>query len=284
MDPVSIATIAGAAGGVAGKLIGKAWESGEKWLSTYFKDHQPKAQESAQKNALDFLNELSNRVHSIEEGVKNILDAKKQIENALEDPDFSALLKDAIIGSSRTPSNEKHQLLARIVSERLLAKQESLVALAGNLACDAIPHLSSKHLRCLGIMTLVYSTRPDPYPPDIQSEKFNDWWVNWLERMLSPMMSIETMTPIDYTHLVSVSCITYDYIINRDLKKILSPHLNSALKWDADKFLAEFTIGKKLLELWRDSMEHAVPTSVGRLIGIYVRDLLEGTKTKINWD
>ncbi|MBA7653519.1 hypothetical protein ES703_61369 [subsurface metagenome] len=287
MEPFTIAAIAGAAGGVTGKLIEKSWDVGVKWLDTYFKDHHPKAREAAQHNTLDFLSELASRVRGIEETVKNIPDAKKQIEDALSDPDFSALLHDAMIASARTESPEKHKLLARIVSERLLARQESLVALAGNLACDAVPHLSPKHLYCLGIMNLVYHIRPYPFPPKIPPKIFNDWWTNWLSNMLSPMMTIGKMTPIDYAHLVSVSCITYDYLGSRNLKGVLSPPESSEgseFEWDADKFFADTKIGKELSELWKAGMEHAVPTSAGQLIGIYVRDLLTGTTTNIRWD
>lgn len=289
MEPLTIATIAGAAGGVAGKLIEKSWDVGIKWLDTYFKDHHPKAQKSAQQNALDFLSELASRVRSIEQTVKNIPDAKEQIEDALSDPDFSALLHDAMISSARTESTEKHKLLARVVSERLLAGHESLIALAGNLACDAIPHLSPKHLRCLGIMALVYGTRPHPFPPppDIPPETFHDRWTKWLSDMLPPVMPIGTMTETDYAHLVSVSCITYDYLGSRNLRKVLSPPESvegSGFNWNVDKFLTDTGIGKELSELWKGGMEHAVPTTAGRLIGIYVHDLLTGTKTNIEWD
>jgi len=284
MDPLIASAIAGAAGGATGKLIEKAWNSGQRWLATYFKDHQPKAQESAEKNALDFLSELANRVHVIEETAKNIPDAKKQIEDALADPDFSALLKDTIIASGRTGSSEKHKLLARVVSEKLLAGQESLVALTGNLACDAIPHLSSKHLRCLGVVALVHGIRPYSFPPNISPEKFHDWWTTWLSDSLFPLMPVGKMANIDYAHLMSVSCIIYESIVFTDLKEALSPPKSSALKWDADKFLTEIPIGKELSELWKAGMEHALPTSVGRLIGIYVNDLLTETKTKIKWE
>lgn len=286
MEPVTVALIAGAVGGAAGKLIERTWDSGQKWLASYFKDHQPKARESAEHNAVDFLNELANRVHTLEQSVRDTPTAKKQIEDALSDPDFSALLHDAMISSARTESTEKHKLLARVVSERLLAAQESLVALAGNLACDAIPHLSSKHLRCLGIMTLVYGTRPASLPPNIPPEILHDWWTKWLSARLSRMMPVGTMTNVDYAHLVSVSCITYDYLGSRDLEKVLSPVIgaeSSEFKWDADKFFTDTRIGKELLELWKAGMERAVPTSVGRLIGIYVQDLLVGTKTDIKW-
>lgn len=283
MDPFIGSAIAGAVGGAAGKLIEKTWNSGQRWLATYFRDHQPKAQEAAEKNALDFLSELANRVHAIEETIKNVPDAKKQIEDALADPDFSALLKDAMIASGRTASSEKHKLLARVVSEKLLAGQESLVALAGNLACDAIPHLSSKHLRYLGILSLVYGIRPDPFPPNILPETFHDWWTIWLSDMLSTLMPIEKMTEIDYAHLVSVSCITYEFLSIVDLKEILSPK-SLTFKWDANKFLTDTPSGKELSELWKAGMGHAVPTSVGKLIGVYVLDLLAGSKTGIKWE
>lgn len=287
MDPLTIATIAGAAGGVAGKLIEKSWDVGVKWLDAYFKDYHPKAQESAQQNTLDFLSELASRVRGIEETVKNIPDAKNRIEDALSDPDFSALLHEAMISSARTESTEKHKLLARVVSERLLAGQESLIALAGNLACDAIPHLSPKHLRCLGIMALVYFTRPDPFPLNIPPETFHDWWTKWLSDMLSPVMPIGTMTSIDYAHLVSVSCITYEYIGSRSLEEVLSSPVSlegPEFKWNADKFFTDTGIGKELSELWKGGMEHAVPTSAGTLIGVYVHNLLTGTTTNIKWD
>jgi len=284
MEPVT-SVVVGAAAGVATKeLITKAWHSGERWLKSFFKDHEPKAQEAARVNALDFLAELAGRVQAIEESVASIPDAREQIQNALSDPDFSALLQAAMIASGRTDSPEKHKLLARAVSERLLAGPESLIALATNLACDAIPHLSPKHLRCLGIMTLVYGTRPDPFPPQIPPETFGQWWSGWLVKILSPLMPVATMTEVDYGHLVAVSCITYDYVGSRDLKRLLSPPEDSGMAWDAENFLKETDVGQELSRHWKDGMQHAVPTSAGRLLGIYVDDHLTGMKTKITWD
>ena len=45
MEPLSIVAISAAVGGAAGKLVEKAWNSGERWLASYFKDHHPEAQE-----------------------------------------------------------------------------------------------------------------------------------------------------------------------------------------------------------------------------------------------
>ena len=47
MDPLSIIAIGAAVGGGAGKFVEKAWDSGEKWILTFFKDHGEVAQQKA---------------------------------------------------------------------------------------------------------------------------------------------------------------------------------------------------------------------------------------------
>ena len=285
MDPTTALIIAGAVGGAAGKLIEQAWGTGKKWLETYFRDHHPTAQKSAQQNALDFLASLANRVHDLEEALADTPDAKRQIECALSDPDFAAMLKDALIASARTESSEKHKLLARVVSERLTAQPESMVSLAGNLACSAIPHLSSKHLRCLGVMAVVFHIRPTPFPPPtIPIELLPSWWTEWLSTVLSPVVPTANPSKIDYEHLVSVSCASLIYLGTRDLKKVLFPPELASFKWDANQFLTETEVGKRLSELWKGGMNRTYPTSAGQLIGTYVVDLLVGMNTTIDWD
>jgi hypothetical protein len=134
------------------------------------------------------------------------------------------------------------------------------------------------------VISSIYEIRPKTFPPNIPPETFHEWWVNWLQRRLSPVMPNDIMTQLDYAHLVSVSCITYDYVGTRDLKKILSPPENSGFQWDYNRFIQDTEVGRKLKELWDSGMTRAVSTSVGRLIGIYVNDLLVGTKTTIEWD
>jgi hypothetical protein len=62
MDPLSIIAIGAAVGGAAGKFVEKAWDSGEKWIQTFFKDHKEVAQQKATENTMDFLNELALKV------------------------------------------------------------------------------------------------------------------------------------------------------------------------------------------------------------------------------
>jgi hypothetical protein len=44
MEPLSIIAIGAAIGGAAGKFVEKAWDSGEKWIQTYFKNHNKASQ------------------------------------------------------------------------------------------------------------------------------------------------------------------------------------------------------------------------------------------------
>jgi hypothetical protein len=131
-DPISTIIIAGAAGGGASKLVEKAWESGEKWLATFFKDHHARAVEKAKDNSKDFLNKLTEKVAQLEE--RQQVD-RAMIDRALEEPSFGVILQKALIGSSQTESEEKHELLAKLVTMKLVAPQESWVG--GQLLASA---------------------------------------------------------------------------------------------------------------------------------------------------
>ena len=72
MEPLSIIAIGAAVGGAAGKFVEKAWDSGEKWIQSYFKDHKEVVQQKATDNTMDFLNEefpnpkaMINEIHSM---------------------------------------------------------------------------------------------------------------------------------------------------------------------------------------------------------------------------
>jgi len=70
MEPLSIIAIGAAVGGAAGKFVEKAWDSGEKWIQSYFKDHKEVAQKKATENTMEFLNELAQRVKQLEDSGK----------------------------------------------------------------------------------------------------------------------------------------------------------------------------------------------------------------------
>lgn len=283
MEPLSIVAISAAVGGIAGKFVEKAWTAGEKWLSSYLKDHYPETQEVGRQNSLEFLADLAQRVHQLEENTKDSYKIRQQIESSLGDPDFSVLLQEALIASSRTGNEDKHKILARIVAERLRCQSEGLVALTSTLACNAVKHLTPKQMRFLGITTFVQSIRPSPFPPTIPPQQFGQWYVNWLTRTLSLLLPAEPMTDLDFTHLESVSCIKYESFIGRNLKETLSPPSEAGYDWPFDDFVQNNPIGKKLHELWENGMQQTTLTTAGQLIGIYVHDEQTKTTTMIGW-
>lgn len=284
-DPLSIIVISATAGGVAGKLVEKAWEVGEKWLSNYYRDHYPQAQQKAQQNALDFLADLAGRVRKLEGQAAEGKQLQEAIANSLNDPDFSATLKDAILTSSRTDNKEKHRLLGRLVSERLMAKQDSAVALAATLACDAIAHLGSRHLHTLGLAAVVYEIRPvlaDQLPElgDQLDSGMRQWW----EARCGPLVKDVGLSRLDIYHLMAVSCVEYSDIVTRgNLVNLMSARRGGSTLWSAKDFVDNHPVGQKLTELWKQGMQSIFLTSVGQLIGIYVADEVAGSTTKIDW-
>jgi hypothetical protein len=276
MEPLSIIAISAAVGGVAGKFADKAWDLGEKWLSSYFKDHAPKAREEAEQNSLDFLSELAQRVKMLEQqGEQN----KKLIEDSLNHPDFSVLLQKAIISSAQTDDKQKHELLARLVSDRLTKGSESLFALSSKLACDAVPMLNVRQVKILGLLTTLFFVRPRPFPPQIPKEEFSIWFTQWLTQRLHVYQDL-TLNNMDLLHLESLSCIRVS-IGSRDLQKILAPSQESGVVFDYKAF-SETEAGKKVNELWESELKHSLPTTIGQVIGTYTLDMLTNTTTSFD--
>ncbi len=277
MEPLSVVVISAAVGGVAGKFVGRAWDLGEKWLSTYFKDHAPKASEEAQQNSLDFLDQLAKRVKALEQQGEQY---KKIIGDSLNHPDFSVLLQKALISSAQTGDRQKHELLARLVSDRLTQSPESLFALCSKLACDAVPMLNLRQLKALGLLANLWFLRPVGCPPNMPKEISNVWASEWLERRLYFYQDL-TLTTLDFLHLASVSCVTYDPLISRDLKKVLSTTAQNGFAFDYEA-LCNSEVGKKIIELWKLGLNHATPTTVGQLIGVFVSDMLTNTSSSLD--
>lgn len=60
-EPLSLIALGAAIGVGAGKFVEKAWDSGEKWIVSYFANHQEKAREKAEENSAEFLKMLGQR-------------------------------------------------------------------------------------------------------------------------------------------------------------------------------------------------------------------------------
>src|SRR5688572_2093176 len=126
-DPLSVVLIAGAAGGAAGKFIEKTYDAGERWLTSYYKDHQESLQRQAKENSNAFLEKLARKVQQLENECST---NSEVINGALGDPHFGALIQKALISSAQTKSDEKHSVLAQLVSNRMKSESDSAYAMA----------------------------------------------------------------------------------------------------------------------------------------------------------
>lgn len=278
MDPLSIIAIGAAVGGAAGKFVEKAWDSGEKWIQTFFKDHKEVAQLKATENTMDFLNELAKKVKQLEES-RQI--SNEKIESAQDHPDFSALLQKALLTSAQTDNKDKHIILARLVSERLKSEPESILALGSKMACDAISYATINQLMILGLAVNFYGIRPNPYPPfGINETNFQNWLDMWLMARLKPYQNI-TFRPLDITHLESISCLKVNSFIGRGLNDMFK---KDNFTYDFE-MMRDIQLRDTMKRMWNDGLQAVDLTTVGQIIGVSVSDLLTNTNTTFDgWE
>jgi hypothetical protein len=278
MEPLSIIAIGAAVGGAAGKFVEKAWDSGEKWIQTFFKDHKEVAQIKATENTMDFLNELAQKVKQLEES-KQI--SQEKINSAQDHPDFSALLQKALLTSAQTDNKDKHVILARLVSERLKTEPESILALGSKMACDAISYATVNQLMILGLAVNFYGIRPNQYPPLVVNEtNFQAWLDNWLITRLKPYQNI-TFREIDITHLESLSCLKVNTFIGRGLNEMFQ---KDNLIYDFEK-MRDVPLKDSMKKIWEQGIQKIDLTTVGQIIGVSVSDLLTNTTTTFDgWE
>ncbi|SEA79057.1 LPO_1073/Vpar_1526 family protein [Psychroflexus halocasei] len=208
MDELTIVAISSAVGGLTGKFVEKAWDSGEKWIQNFYNNHNENVNKKAKENSLKFLNELALRIDKLEQNEKL---TKEKINDSQNHPEFSALLEKAIMSSAQTDSKEKHTILARIVSERLKANPESVLALNSKMAVDIIPFLTVNQMKILGLLVNLYKIRPSKYPLNqVYNKSSYQLWVDgYLTHQLKPFQNLN-ISLINITHLESLSCIRFN--------------------------------------------------------------------------
>lgn len=248
MDPLLV----GALGGAGGKAVQLIWDSGQRWLVTYFQDHGERVVQRAQTNVLAFLSLLAARMEQLEHD--NTDDAfAARVAAALDDPDFSAVLRDAILGAARTDDHQKHVVLARLVAERLVADDDSTIAASVGVAVPVVPHLTSKQLRLLA--ACFGALHASGNIPEVYAK-------------LSP---IDIPSTLDTAHLEGLSCIRYHP------EKQLSGSANMVIVM---KLAKEAT--PDVVNLWNFWMQSVDLTSVGMVIGAATWDDLTGSQIRFD--
>lgn len=271
-DPLSLIALGAAVGGAAGKFAEKAWDSGERWLRERFGSHAAEAQEQARENAARFVQQLAIRVKSLEDQKKL---NRERIAATEKHPQFSALLQGSILNAAQTDDDMKHDLLARLVATRLASVSESTVALASQLASDAISRSTRRQLMLMALSSfLEKDVRPrDPLSvPDYR---------RWLEVFLQPFIDFE-FKDIDARHLVAIACASYDPTSNRDLEVLLQmkggEHCIGATLHDLD-------VVKILQMQWYEGLAGLILTSVGSIVGSLAFNQIKGRDYGLpQWD
>lgn len=279
MEPLSVIAIGAAVGGAAGKFVEKAWDSGEKWITTYFKYHKEVAQIQATENSMDFLNELAKKIKNLEDSHQI---TKEKIDSAQDHPDFSILLQKALITSSQTEDKDKHKILAKIVSERMKSNPETILSLSSKMACDAISFATNNQLMILGLAVNFFGIRPNFYNQAniFTQEQFQENVDNYLIIRLKPYQNI-FIREIDIAHLESLSCLKNTSFFSRGYEGIFD-HNN--LKYDLEK-MKNIQLKEFIKNIWSQGFANIELTTVGQIIGVSVSDLVSNTNTSMmGWE
>ena len=198
-------------GGLAGKVVEKAWDSGERWLRERFGSHAVEAREQAEKNAAKFIQQLAVHIATLE---KQHMLKQENVSDTQRHPQFSSLLQQTILNAAKTSDDNKHDLLARLVAARLASNSESTFALASDLASDAIARSTRRQLELMALCCFLEDIRPrDPISTAAGYHK-------WLSVHLHSFENFE-FVEVDARHLVAIACASYDPASSRSLSAIL---------------------------------------------------------------
>lgn len=189
---------------------------------------------------------------------------RQQLDDVSSHPQFSALLQRSVLNAAETNEKTKHELLARLVADRMQSPSETTLALASQLASDAITRSTQRQLTLMALQACIEGVRPK-YQMNFSMVKV------WLNVMLEPFEEFE-FHEIDARHLVAISCATFDPTSQRMLSVML------AMKNDG-KFLRkinEIIAGTNLQTQWDHGLAGVELTSVGLIVGALAYDQLTG--------
>jgi len=273
-------------GGIVGGCVEPFVSHSIGWVSDRYKGHPKAAIINAQNNAINFLGQ----VNICLQGQQQIEGIESKTKDALSDPDYTILFQEAVLGAARTDSEQKHKILARLVTDRLSAEPDSLRNLAAHMACNAIPQLSNTHLKLLG---LLYIIRNYPAPSYIMSLPYDNRiaiGTKWFLSEIASLIPSGEVTNFDFAQLAAVSCITYVPEVPLSLLSNIGEEPDcwklpcvvfdklityeeqvhhGRIRWILE--IGEDQIGESLLSIWTNSdMRKASLTPAGSLIGMHV--------------
>lgn len=263
-DPLSLIALGAAVGGAAGKFVEKAWDSGEKWISNYFKNHRDRARSAAEENSAQFLQKLGIRLERLE---KTGQVSSVEIEVSLDHPEFSVVLQKALLSAAQTENVQKHELLSTLVASHLQAKPESLLALVTKIACDVVGDITPNQLKLLGLIITIRHMNPGSALTPIAASA-------WMEMTLRPyqLCSISTL---DVIHLQALACVQQSPFAT-DLWSIFLQKNPQGV----DPSFRETAVFAHLASLW-PKLQTMQLSSVGQILGVQVVGIETGIEVPL---
>lgn len=282
MDPLSMLIVSSAIGGAAGGFVKELSGNGIKWLVELVTAQSPEMQAIAKQNMENFVTRLAARVERLEKEIP--AEQAAIFQDALKHPASALLIKSAMVDAAITDNEDKHEMLTELIAQRLTAKADDMIALAGAAACQIVNSLSSRQIKILAVLATVKSIRPvtkiNVENREAAKQILDDWWKKNTDTFLNDK-SFQEATNLDYEHLAALGCIRIS---------IGSTDLNKSVQQGIYTQSHDFTGDELKTANWYSSFErqwsnlgHATPTSIGQLIGILHRDAKLKTKTLLNW-
>lgn len=276
MDPMQQLIAGNVVAGAAGALVQQTLSAGGGWIKDRYAHHRKAALQQATTNAVEFVNELGERVQRLAESNEAL---QEQITTAMEHPDFALLMERAYLSASQTDSHAKHVLLAQLISERLRVDEDTTAARASHRACLAIADLTNAQLKMLGFL---YTLGHMPMPPlsdTTTPELLRVLELEWVHLTLKPYADM-TCTDLDRMNLQAVGCLSG---LTGFLAGMLSADLNRATSTDfAYTDFISTELGARIKEVYdRGLFAGMILTSVGSLIGMFVADQLANRPTDL---
>lgn len=282
MDPITTLIVSSATGGAAGGFIKEISSKGVQWLIELVTAQSPEMQIAAKKNMENFVTRLAQRVENLEKELP--ANKSKIFKDALNHPSSALLIKTAIVDSATTDVDEKHELLAELIAQRLTANADDIIALAGAAACSVVNCLTSRQIKILAVLATIRSIRPlqKAQITDLINAKnyTSQWWKKNIETLIIDG-KLDQATQLDYEHLAAMGCIRISIGSSNLIDLISHGLIEPETIFSEDAFAGQHW--HDALKTQWETLGHTTPTSVGQLIGILHRDTKLKTKTQINW-
>lgn len=278
---LSTVVLSAGVGGAAGAFVKEVTEHGVDWLIELVASHSEDVQAAAQENARRFLIRLAQRVERLEAELP--VDGKQILDNALSDPGTSLVMRRALVSAAATNSDDRHQILADLIAQRLNADPDDLVALAGGAACDVVCALTTRQMNLLALAVRIYDIRPIADGPLRTPDQaaYDQDVLKWWEPLDALVRNCVGVSRMDFRHLDAMSCI-YTRSFRADLLAVLSLINEPPFKLSpAD--LQRQPWWPDLNNIWELGLGNAYATSIGGMVGTMRHDMVVNLKTQIRW-